>query len=150
MPVPDCTALLHLICCRDQVSAAECAQSHWSYLCEDFHRLGYDSMLLDPAVRISYSPSAFSHELFGIKVDSIPYVPWGAHALEPLDMDFIAPRTFMMCCPATDYGRCHSREIFGVNHTRTFLAANFPDLNLDAGGGGAQESAEQSDPDLEV
>jgi hypothetical protein len=32
----------------------ECAASECSLLCDDFHRLGYKRVLLDPSVRVGY------------------------------------------------------------------------------------------------
>ncbi len=49
--------------CRDQVNPAECQASEISYFCEDYLRLGHNKMVMDPAVRVSYVPASWNHNL---------------------------------------------------------------------------------------
>lgn len=96
----------------------ECPASECSHFCEDFRRLGYDKMIVDPAVRLGYDYSV------AMALDQgkwQTFAPWSDAQRQSVDWQSVPKNPEMMCCPAPRIDACHIRSIYDVNYTAVAL-----------------------------
>lgn len=77
----------------------ECAASECSLVCNDFQRLGYRSILVDPGVRQAYEVLD-AIDLYNNKsVPDLPYISWAEVAGAPaVNWDLVPHRPYSKCC----------------------------------------------------
>ena len=104
---------------RDNMDG-ECPASECSFFCEDLRRLGYDKMVVDPAVRLGYNPEVAA-ALDQAKQQI--FVPWSEAKQRSLNWSVVPQEPEMMCCPAPRIEACFRRNIYSPNHTAEALQA---------------------------
>ena len=80
----------------------ECAASECSLLCNDFLRLGYDNMVVDPGIRLAYEAFAAQGLYAGLNdmdepVVRVPVTQWRDIQANPIDEDRAAARPQTKC-----------------------------------------------------
>ncbi len=96
----------------------ECPASECSHFCEDLRRLGYDKMVVDPAVRVGYE---YEVALVLDKGKWQTFVPWSEAKRRPPDWDSVPKQPNMMRCPAPRIESCYRRSIYDFKNTGVAL-----------------------------
>lgn len=92
----------------------DCPASECSHFCEDLRRIGYDRMVVDPAVRVGYD---YDVATALDKGKWQTFVPWAEAKQHKIDWGAVPHRPDMMCCPAPHIDSCYKRSIYGSNYT---------------------------------
>ncbi|DBA84575.1 TPA: hypothetical protein ACH3X2_006155 [Trebouxia sp. C0005] len=96
----------------------ECPASECSHFCEDFRRLGYDKMVVDPAVRLGYDyKAAVALSKAKRQTSSL----WSEAQHKKVDWRSVPEKPDMMCCPAPKIESCYRRSIYKYNYTAEAL-----------------------------
>eukprot|EP00803_Ostreobium_quekettii_P009670 evm.model.scf_943.3 EVM.evm.TU.scf_943.3 scf_943:37794-39458(+) len=101
----------------------ECATSECILMCQDFQRLGYKRVLVDPGVRQAYDYTG-ALNVYTDLVQDIPVLSW-AEVLksEPVQMRAIEADDRVECCPLmegeelVDWRDCYWYDIWKPNYT---------------------------------
>ncbi|KAK9827326.1 hypothetical protein WJX81_005222 [Elliptochloris bilobata] len=109
----------------------ECAASECSLLCNDFLRLGFRRMLVDPGVRQAYNQRDAADAYKATYVPGIPHTIWADVAAAPsIDWQAAPLRAHYQCCglPAghdmVDFGKdCAWDSYAPAAHNRTGILA---------------------------
>ncbi|GMH35746.1 hypothetical protein BSKO_03614 [Bryopsis sp. KO-2023] len=106
----------------------ECSGSECFLMCQDFIRLGYDDIVVDPGVRVAYTFQDAS-DVFSEHVRGIEWVDWKEVQHEkPLRK--IAQQKVVECCAllagedSVDFNRnCYQFDVFDTNYTLLSLVS---------------------------
>ena len=93
----------------------DCPASECSHFCEDLRRMGLDKMIVDPAVRLGYTPEVAAALDQG-KWQT--FVPWALAKQNPADWSQVPQKPEMMCCPAPEIQACYRRSIYKFDDTK--------------------------------
>ncbi len=110
--------LCKAVCTSRNAQYGECPASECSHFCEDFRRLGYDKMVVDPAVRLGYAYEAAAALSKG-KWQT--FLPWSQAQHKKIDWQSVPKEPDMMCCPAPRIESCYRRSIYKYNYTAEAL-----------------------------
>lgn len=77
--------------------------------------MGLDRMIVDPAVRLGYTPEVAAALDLG-KWQT--FVPWALAKQSPPDWSQVPQKPDMMCCPAPEIQACYKRSIYELNDTK--------------------------------
>lgn len=92
----------------------DCPASECSHFCEDLRRMGFDKMIVDPAVRSGYTLDVAAALDKG-KWQT--FTPWSEAQHSPPDWSQVVHKPDMMCCPEPAIQACYSRDIYEKNYT---------------------------------
>ncbi|KAL3140543.1 hypothetical protein ABBQ32_005123 [Trebouxia sp. C0010 RCD-2024] len=77
----------------------ECAASECSLVCNDFQRLGYRSILVDPGVRQAYDPMDAKELYNNVSLGCLPYTAWADVVAAPaINWELVPHRPYSRCC----------------------------------------------------
>ena len=77
----------------------ECAASECSLVCDDFHRLGYGNIVVDPGVRQAYDAVDAKDLYSNASVLDLPYTRWAeVEAAAAIDWNLVPHRPYTKCC----------------------------------------------------
>ena len=76
-------------------------------------RLGYDKMIVDPAVKVGYE---YEVALALDKGKWQTFVPWSEAKRHKIDWKSVPSKPDLMCCPEPRLETCYRRSIYG-NHS---------------------------------
>lgn len=96
----------------------DCPASECSHFCEDLRHMGFDKMMVDPAVRLGYT---FDVAAALDKGKWQTFTPWSAAQHNPPDWTQVVHKPDMMCCPEPAIQACYRRNIYERNHTSELL-----------------------------
>ena len=76
----------------------ECSASECSLMCNDFLRLNYSSIIIDPGVRLAYATDA-AELPFAAHVVEAPVTSWADVLADPIDEAMAIKRPLYQCAP---------------------------------------------------
>ena len=77
----------------------ECAASECSLVCNDFQRLGYRNILVDPGVRQAYDALDAKELYDNVSMGDLPYTAWADVVAAPaVNWELVPHRPYTKCC----------------------------------------------------
>ena len=77
----------------------ECAASECSLVCNDFLRMGYHKIVVDPGVRQAYEAIDAMDLYNNASVKGLPFASWASVQASPkIDWRLVPLRPFVQCC----------------------------------------------------